>query len=89
MAYNPPIGSIYRLYTRYILPSTGIYNPYHLLLMLLTFQSLCKVPGYVARVDHSDSPVWRCPVHGWNLRLDDMTLPWWGWESIEKMHIDP
>eukprot|EP00434_Breviolum_minutum_P008565 symbB.v1.2.007556.t1/scaffold432.1/size246310/6 len=46
------------------------------------------VPGYVARVDHSDSPVWRCPVHGWNLRLDDMTLPWWAWESIEKMHID-
>ena len=28
-------------------------------------------------------------MHGWNLRLDDMTLPWWAWESIEKMHIDP
>ena len=24
------IGSVYRLYTRYILPSRGLYNPYHL-----------------------------------------------------------
>ena len=24
-------GSIYYLYTRYILPSRGLYNPYHLL----------------------------------------------------------
>ena len=31
MAYNPPIGSIYHLYTTYILPSGGLYNPYHLL----------------------------------------------------------
>ena len=31
MAYNPPIGSIYHLYTTYILPSRGLYNPYHLL----------------------------------------------------------
>ena len=29
MAYNPPIGSIYHLYTTYILPSGGLYNPYH------------------------------------------------------------
>ena len=29
MAYNPPIGSIYHLYTTYILPSDGLYNPYH------------------------------------------------------------
>ena len=26
-----PIGSIYRLYTGYILPSRGLYNPCHLL----------------------------------------------------------
>ncbi len=25
------IGSIYHLYTTYILPSRGLYNPYHLL----------------------------------------------------------
>ena len=31
MAYNPPIGSIYHLYTTYILLSGGLYNPYHLL----------------------------------------------------------
>ena len=31
MSYNPPIGSIYHLYTTYILPSRGLYNPYHLL----------------------------------------------------------
>ena len=31
MAYNHPIGSIYHLYTTYILPSGGLYNPYHLL----------------------------------------------------------
>ena len=31
IAYNHPIGSIYHLYTRYILPSRGLYNPYHLL----------------------------------------------------------
>ena len=31
MAYNPPIGSIYHLYTTYILPSGGIYATYHLL----------------------------------------------------------
>ena len=31
MAYNPPIGSIYHLYTPYILPSRGLHNPYHLL----------------------------------------------------------
>ena len=29
MAYNPAIGSIYHLYTTYILPSGGLYNPYH------------------------------------------------------------
>ena len=29
--YNPPIGSIYHLYTTYILPSGGLYIPYHLL----------------------------------------------------------
>eukprot|EP00435_Cladocopium_sp_Y103_P050325 s456_g15.t1 len=45
------------------------------------------VPGYVARAD-PDSPVWRCPVHGWDLQMDDMTLPWWNWQSLEKMHID-
>ena len=27
--YNHPIGSIYHLYTTYILPSRGIYSPYH------------------------------------------------------------
>ena len=26
---NHPIGSIYHLYTTYILPSRGLYNPYH------------------------------------------------------------
>ena len=31
MAYNPPIGSIYHLYTTYILPSAGLYATYHLL----------------------------------------------------------
>ena len=31
MAYNHPIGSIYRLYTGYILLSRGLYIPYHLL----------------------------------------------------------
>ena len=31
MAYSPPIGSIYHLYTTYILPSGGLYNLYHLL----------------------------------------------------------
>ena len=34
MAYNPPIGSIYRLYhlyPTYILPSGGLYATYHLL----------------------------------------------------------
>ena len=31
MAYNPPIGSIYHLYTTYILPSGGLYATYHLL----------------------------------------------------------
>ena len=31
MAYNPPIGSIYYLYTTYILPSGGLYATYHLL----------------------------------------------------------
>lgn len=46
------------------------------------------VPGYVARADAPESPVWRCPVHGWNLQMDDMTLPWWNWQSLEKMHID-
>ena len=29
MAYNPPIGSMYQIYTTYILPSGGLYNPYH------------------------------------------------------------
>ena len=29
MAYNPPIGSIYHLYTTYILPSGGLYATYH------------------------------------------------------------
>ena len=29
MAYNPPIGNIYHIYTTYILPSEGVYNPYH------------------------------------------------------------
>ena len=28
---NPPIGSIYHLYTTYILPSGGLYAIYHLL----------------------------------------------------------
>ena len=28
---HPPIGSIYHLYTTYILLSGGLYNPYHLL----------------------------------------------------------
>ncbi|CAK9076018.1 unnamed protein product [Durusdinium trenchii] len=45
------------------------------------------VLGYVSRADKT-APVWRCPVHGWNIRLDDMSLPWWRWRSIEKMHID-
>ncbi|CAJ1368902.1 unnamed protein product [Effrenium voratum] len=45
------------------------------------------VPGYVARADGTP-PVWRCPVHGWNIRLDDMSLPWWRWRSLEKMHLD-
>ena len=31
LAYNPPIGSIYHLYTTYILPSRALYDPYHLL----------------------------------------------------------
>ena len=31
MAYNPPIGSIYHLYTTYILPSGGLYATSHLL----------------------------------------------------------
>ena len=31
VAYNPPIGSIYHLYTTYILPSGGLYATYHLL----------------------------------------------------------
>ncbi len=31
MAYNPPIGSIYHLYTTYILPSGGLYVTYRLL----------------------------------------------------------
>ena len=31
MAYNPPIGSIYHLYTTCILPSGGLYATYHLL----------------------------------------------------------
>ena len=31
MAYNPPIGSIYHLYTTYILPFGGLYATYHLL----------------------------------------------------------
>ena len=31
MAYNPPIGSIYHLYTTHILPSGGLYATYHLL----------------------------------------------------------
>ena len=31
MAYNPPIGSIYHLYTAWILPSGGLYATYHLL----------------------------------------------------------
>ena len=38
-------------------------------------RSYC-VPGYVSRSDKTP-PVWRCPVHGWNIRLDDMSLPWW------------
>ena len=29
VVYNHPIGSIYHLYTTYILPSRGLYNPYH------------------------------------------------------------
>ena len=31
MTYNPPEGSIYHLYTTYILPSGGLYATYHLL----------------------------------------------------------
>ena len=31
VAYNHPIGSIYHVYTAYILPSAGIYATYHLL----------------------------------------------------------
>ena len=31
MAYNPPISSIYHLYTTYILPSGGLYATYHFL----------------------------------------------------------
>ena len=31
MAYNPPIGSIYHLYTTDILPSGGLYATYDLL----------------------------------------------------------
>ena len=31
VVYNHPIGSIYRLYTRYILPPGGWYSPDHLL----------------------------------------------------------
>ena len=31
MAYDPPIGSIYHLYTTWILPSGGLYATYHLL----------------------------------------------------------
>ena len=31
VAYNPPIGSIYHLYTTYILRSGGLYATYHLL----------------------------------------------------------
>ncbi len=31
MAYNPPIGSIYHLYTTYILPPGGLYATYHLI----------------------------------------------------------
>eukprot|EP00438_Fugacium_kawagutii_P021583 Skav212167 [mRNA] locus=scaffold754:290297:295578:+ [translate_table: standard] len=49
-------------------------------------RSLC-VPGYVAQ-DDGTPPVWRCPVHGWNIHFDDLTLPWWRWKSLEKMHID-
>lgn len=52
----------------------------------LSNRSQC-VPGYVAQEDGTEA-VWRCPVHGWNIRFDDLTLPWWRWQAIEKMHID-
>jgi len=42
----------------------------------------------VAQEDGTEA-VWRCPVHGWNIRFDDLTLPWWRWQAIEKMHIEP
>ena len=46
MAYNPPIGSIYHLYTTYILPSGGLYATYHLLREPeTTIDVLTKVDG--------------------------------------------
>ncbi|CAE7669292.1 Ankrd17 [Symbiodinium microadriaticum] len=49
-------------------------------------RKLC-VPGYVARSE-GERPNWRCPQAGWNIRLEDRSLPWWHWRKIEKMHID-
>ena len=45
MAYNPPIGSIYHLYTTYILPSGGLYATHHLLREPETTIELTSVLG--------------------------------------------
>merc|ERR1712226_1444195 len=45
------------------------------------------VPGYVARAEGAP-PMWRCPVTSLALRFDDPKMAWWGWERIERMHID-
>ena len=53
MAYNPPIGSIYHLYTTYILPSGGLYATYHLLQEPETTIEFLFVSMEVTHVDPS------------------------------------
>ena len=65
MAYNLPIGSIYHLYTTYILPSVGLYATYHLLGERKTTIDTCFnhviLGGHVFRVNEPSCEVVKKP----------------------------
>jgi len=46
------------------------------------------IPGYLYSVAEEERPSWRCPWRGWMERFDDLKAPWWGWEKMERFHVD-
>ena len=91
MAYNPPIGSIYDLYSTYILPSGGLYATYHPLqepdksienmMIMMVGKRHTDIPSCTADAQQlqgaSDSP-WKSngPLKEWSLGIVDETNPY-------------